>query len=93
MVVNPYIDNKISHECFIRTFNISEIDEMDLVWHCDEFDREVLVLEGEGWLFQRDNELPFEINKGDSLFIRRNEYHRIHKGKTDLKIEITEYGR
>ena len=37
---------------------------------------------------QFDNELPFALFKGDSIFIKRHRVHRIHKGVTDLKIKI-----
>ena len=35
-----------------------------------------------------DNELPFDLVKGDHIFIKRHRIHRIHKGTTDLKIRI-----
>ena len=61
---------------------------MELVWHQDKEDREIEVLEGEGWMFQRDNELPLELKKGDRIFIKELEIHRVLKGTTDLKIKI-----
>lgn len=70
-----------------RTF-YSSLDPMDLVWHSDLEDRTITILEGEGWRFQRDNELPLELSKGDSLFIPEGQIHRILKGTTDLVIKI-----
>jgi len=78
----PYIDQDN-----IRTFS-KDVDEMDLIWHRDDEDREIEILEGKGWQFQRDNELPLELKEGDRIFIPRHQVHRIIKGKTDLKIKI-----
>lgn len=71
----------------IRTFS-KDVNKLELVWHQDAEDRDIEILEGEGWLFQRDNELPFELVKGDRIFITEGQVHRIIKGTTDLKIKI-----
>ena len=78
----PYIDQDN-----IRTFS-KDVDEMDLIWHRDDEDREITILEGNGWQFQRDNELPLELKEGDHIFIPRHQVHRVIKGETDLKILI-----
>lgn len=78
----PYIDQDN-----IRTFS-KDVDEMDLIWHRDDEDRNIEVLEGKGWFFQRDNELPLELKEGDRIFIPRHQVHRVIKGETDLKISI-----
>lgn len=62
----------------------------ELVWHRDEKDRYVTILEGEGWQFQLDNELPLELQKKDVIFIPKQTYHRVLKGKTNLVIKIEE---
>ena len=80
--MNPY-KNKRN----ITTFS-HNINKLELVWHQDKEDRNIEVLEGEGWSMQRDNQLPFDINKGDRIFIAVNEIHRVLKGTTDLKIKI-----
>ena len=72
-----------------RKFTL-EVDSEELVWHRDEKDRHVTILEGEGWEFQLDNELPLELKKGDCIFIPNQAYHRIIKGTTDLVIQIQE---
>jgi len=59
-----------------------------LVWHRDKEDREVTILEGKGWKFQYDDELPFELKEGDTISIKKLEYHRIIKGDTNLKIRL-----
>jgi quercetin dioxygenase-like cupin family protein len=72
----------------VRVFQLNKVDESDLVWHTDEENRLITVLEGEGWRFQRDNELPIELSKGDKLKIPEGQIHRILKGTTDLIIKI-----
>lgn len=80
--MKPYkdIDN-------IRTFS-KDIDPMDLIWHMDLEDRKIEVLEGKGWQFQRDDELPLELREGDHIFIPKEQIHRVIKGTTNLKIKI-----
>lgn len=62
----------------------------ELVWHRDKNDRKVEILQSEGWKFQHDNQIPFELKRGDVLEIKKNTYHRVIKGKGDLVIKITE---
>ena len=64
----PYINTPITQTSVIREFS-SEVDPMELVWHQDEEDRTIEILEGEGWQLQRDNELPLALQKGDIIFI------------------------
>jgi len=78
----PYIDNSN-----IRTFS-KDVNPKDLIWHMDDEDRNIEVLEGKGWKFQRDNELPLDLKEGISIFIPQHQVHRVIKGKTDLKIQI-----
>ena len=80
--MKPYKDSSN-----IRVFPKS-VNKLELVWHQDAEDRDIEVLEGEGWQVQFDNELPFEIKKGDRIFITEGRIHRILKGITDLKIKI-----
>ena len=80
--MNPYQDKSN-----IRTFS-KDVDPMDLVWHQDKEDRTIEILEGKGWAFQNDNELPLDISVGDRIFIPINKIHRLLKGTTDLKIKI-----
>jgi len=71
----------------IREFS-KDINPLDLIWHKDETNRLVEVLEGKGWKFQLDNELPFEIKENNIIFIPKGKTHRIIKGNTNLKIKI-----
>jgi quercetin dioxygenase-like cupin family protein len=80
--MNPYTDENTT-----RTFS-KDVDPMSLIWHTDQEDRTVTVLEGKGWQFQRDNELPLTLNEGDNIFIPMGQIHRIIKGQTDLKLKI-----
>ena len=80
--MNPYKDNSN-----IRSFS-KNVKKKELVWHKDDEDRDIEILEGKGWQMQFDDELPFELVKGDHIFITKHRIHRIHKGTTDLKIKI-----
>lgn len=87
-MVRPYQDNDS-----VRTFN-SNVDSSELVWHRDREDRTVKVLEGTGWQFQYDDQLPIELKEGDQLFIEKMTYHRLLKGTTQLKVLIEKhYGK
>jgi quercetin dioxygenase-like cupin family protein len=87
-MTNPYTNTPITQTSVIREFS-SEVDPMELVWHQDEEDRTIKILEGEGWQLQRDNELPLALQKGDIIFIQEYQIHRVIKGNTNLKIQIT----
>ena len=71
----------------IRVFK-HDVRDSDLVWHTDKENRVITILEGEGWRFQRDNELPMALSKGDKLKIPEGQIHRILKGTSDLVIKI-----
>ena len=71
----------------IREFSHLE-DDSAFKWHRDEQNRRVTVLEGEGWKFQFDEHLPFELNKGDKFFIPKGDLHRVIKGNSNLTIKI-----
>jgi hypothetical protein len=88
--MKPYLDEKLSEHCWIRTFDPTVSDNEEYVWHRDHNDREVEVLEGSDWKFQFDNELPFVINIGDKLTIPKMVYHRLIPGQTKLRIKINE---
>jgi len=85
---NPYTNTPITETSVIREFSF-EVDPMELVWHQDEEDRTIEILEGNGWQLQRDNELPLALQEGDSIFIPMGQIHRVIKGNNNLKIQIT----
>jgi len=78
----PYID-----EGNIRTF-YSNKPNNEFVWHRDHEDREIEILEGEGWCLQFENTLPYNLNETKKVFIPKNVYHRLIKGYNDLKVKI-----
>lgn len=88
--MNPYIDYNRDETSWTREF-CPDVDNDELVWHRDKKDRTVEILEGDGWFFQMDEDVPFEMKAGDVLNIPMETYHRIYKsGCTPLKIRITE---
>lgn len=79
----------INEGYIIREFDVN-IPSNELVWHRDEKDRVVEILEGEGWRLQMDNKLPINLKVGDVVEIPKETFHRIGKGKTKLVIKIKE---
>jgi gentisate 1,2-dioxygenase len=88
--MKPYKDSQISKDTKIRIFD-ENIDPIELMWHRDLKSRKVTILEGKGWSYQQEDQLPQTLNPGDYIFIPALEYHRIIKGTTDLKIQIEEF--
>ena len=86
--MKPYTEQRKGSE-IIREFS-TNVNSMELVWHRDAKDRIIEILDGEGWKFQLDNKIPVELKRGDKFQIQKEVYHRIQKGKTPLKIKITE---
>ena len=86
----PFEEEKIDQYNFIRTFP-ADVDEMDLIWHADKENRIITVLEGNGWKFQFDEELPIEMTEGLSISILKGRLHRIIKGKGPLKINLQKH--
>ena len=89
VVENPYKQEQISDNKFIRTFDKNVLTE-ELVWHRDRKDREIKVLVGEGWELQIDNCLPIPLIAESVYYISAGTYHRIKRGTTDLVVEINE---
>ena len=83
----PFEEEKIDEYNFIRTFP-ADVDEMDLVWHEDPENRVIEVIEGNGWKFQYDDQLPFEMIDGVEFTIIKGQIHRVIKGKGPLKIKV-----
>lgn len=87
--MQPYTDEH-KGEKRIRTFS-TKVESDELVWHRDKGHRQVKVIEGTGWFFQMDEEVPFELKEGTELFIPKMEWHRLFKvGESDLVLEIVE---
>jgi hypothetical protein len=82
----PYHD-EIEDGTVFRTFT-ADVDEDELVWHRDQKDRRVTVLNETDWQFQFDNEIPQVLK--NTIFIPKNTYHRVIKGTGNLNIQIEE---
>ena len=83
----PFEEKQIDQFNFIRTFS-ADVDEMDLIWHADKENRIITVLEGNGWKFQFDEELPIKMRKGKTISILKGRLHRVIKGNGILKIKL-----
>ena len=89
MVNKPYSHVQLTHHEFERTFS-SHVMDTELVWHRDHNTRSITVVEGSGWQFQLDNQLPHVLNVGDQFQIQAGVYHRLIKGDSNLKLRICE---
>lgn len=88
-MTDPYIDHDLGDGLTHRYFQ-GTVEELDLIWHRDEKDREVRVVRSNDWQFQFDNELPFTLKEGNIINISAMVYHRIIKGSGALELMIQE---
>ena len=88
-MVKPYIDDRLTENSWLRKFS-SDTDSSELVWHRDSADREITVAYGNGWMFQFEDELPFELIESNIINVQKMTYHRLIKGEGELCIRITE---
>jgi len=87
--MKPYEDQlNLFDNSFVRTFDNVQSDE--LVWHRDKKNRTVRVIRCKDWKIQFDNELPNIMDEGDIIKIKKEVYHRLHRGKGKLVLEIKE---
>ena len=71
---------------------MSNLDEEELVWHRDREDREISIVEGDGWYIQMDNELPQLMQKESIFKIPKETWHRIiNKNGTKLIVNVRKY--
>lgn len=86
--MQPYTDLETTDKYIVREFS-QNIDPIELMWHRDDEDRIVEILEaGEGWKFQYDEELPWDLEPNMSVVIPTHQWHRVIKGEGNLKIKI-----
>lgn len=85
-MLTPYKETELGNNEYIREFS-SDVDNHELEWHLDREDRIVEVIENKDWMFQLDNQLPTHLKK--TIFIPKETYHRIIKGRGNLKVKIT----
>ena len=83
----PFTEQQLDTKLFLREFS-ADVDEMELIWHEDKEDRIVSVVEGNGWKFQFDEELPIEMEDGIDITLPKGVIHRVIKGKGPLKIKV-----
>jgi hypothetical protein len=88
-LVKPYYDLTVSENEWIRMFD-EDTDCDELIWHRDKKDRQIKVMYGNGWKFQRDNEIPFIINTNSKFNIDAMVYHRLIRGVSPLVLRIKE---
>ena len=88
--IMPYTEYLNPNNVIVRQFS-QDVNDDELVWHRDKKDRTFKVISGVGWKFQHDNELPFVMKIGDVVKVKKEEFHRIHKGQGKLIIEIEEH--
>lgn len=86
--MKPYTDLEITKEYILREFD-DNIDPIELLWHRDDEDRLVEIIEpGQDWKIQFDNELPWDLEPKMSICILRHKWHRIIKGTGKLILKI-----
>ena len=69
----------------IRTFS-QEVESEELMWHRDNEDRVVESVGNTDWMIQLDDKLPQTLT--EKVFIPKEVYHRVIKGKGDLTVKV-----
>jgi len=87
---NPFSDSFVSENRFKRVFD-EQVDDGKLIWHKDKKDRVIYVIESNSWKIQYDNQLPIDLVNGNTYYVKKENYHRVHKGKGNLVIEIQQW--
>jgi hypothetical protein len=81
----PFREVGIGNKFYVREFS-ENVDSNMLVWHQDEEDRKIEIVESNGWKIQLDNELPILLEEGKTYIIPAYEFHRVLKGEGKLLI-------
>ena len=82
----PFKETHLQDNLYLREFEES-VDTDDLEWHRDREDRIVEVIGETDWELQMDNQLPQRMT--GKIFIPKEVWHRVIKGKNELKVKIT----
>lgn len=84
----PFREEQIGESKFLRFFDSSLSEE--LVWHQDPEDRNVRIIEGDGWMLQLDEKLPVRLVPGTWHKISKFEWHRLvtTARSTDAILEV-----
>jgi len=88
-MIKPYKEIISIENILHRTFPADTPSEQ-LVWHRDQSDRWVTIVESEGWQLQIDNELPIILEENKTYYIEKGRFHRVIKGNGLLKVSIKE---
>jgi hypothetical protein len=81
---------QVSKNVFIRIFS-DNVGDQHFQWHRDKKNRYVKVICADSdWQFQFDNQLPFNLSDYQEIFVEKEVYHKLHKGKGKLILVIKE---
>jgi hypothetical protein len=86
----PFKEKQIAENVFLRYFDHNILSE-ELIWHQDQEDRTIEIIQSNDWYFQRDEEVPFKLIEGMKFSIKKMNYHRLLRGKDDLIIKVIKY--
>tara|TARA_R110002126_G_scaffold84958_1_gene206101 strand:- start:960 stop:1238 length:279 start_codon:yes stop_codon:yes gene_type:complete len=86
----PFKEKQIAENVFLRYFDHNILSE-ELIWHQDQEDRTIEIIQSNDWYFQRDEEVPFKLVEGMKFSIKKMNYHRLLRGKDDLIIKVIKY--
>jgi hypothetical protein len=82
---HPYTDIENNDSYIIREFS-EDIDPIELLWHRDDEDRTIEIIDHTDWQIQLENSLPTSLNQ--PIFIPRHTWHRAIKGTGTLRLKI-----
>ena len=85
----PFKQKKINENTLLREFD-DNVNNEELIWHRDARDRQIIVVESDGWQLQMDNNLPVVLLEGQTYQISAGEYHRVIKGRGKLLVVVKE---
>jgi hypothetical protein len=85
--MHPYQDISSGDNWVLREFT-QEVNPIELLWHRDDEDRSLELVEGTGWKIQLDNNLPIELTQTDKINIKKHDWHRLIKGDGNLVLKI-----
>ena len=85
------LESNSDYNRVLREFS-KDLSSEKLNWHRDKEDREVMLVEGDGWYIQMENELPRLMQKESLFKIPKEIWHRIiNKNGTKLIINVRKY--
>ena len=88
--MHPYTDIAEGSSWVVREFK-QDIDPIELMWHRDDEDRELELIEGSNWKIQLEDSLPIDLTKSTRINIKKHEWHRLIKGSDSLIVKIHKF--